>query len=76
MFSTPPFSAPGKFSNHVPLLLGSNENEGVLFNLLPLDVSAADMAAGFLARFGSAAAAVVPPLYPVRACADPFVRGC
>ena len=32
-------AATGQFSNFVPLLLGSNENEGTLFNPLPANVT-------------------------------------
>ena len=60
---------PGKFSNPVPLMIGTNENEGVLFNPLPMNVTATDMDAAASAWFGPAAAAATAPLYPVRGSA-------
>lgn len=58
--------AQGKFSNPVPFIVGSNENEGTLFNPLPFSITADDMVAAFTARFGQQAVQTVLPLYPVR----------
>lgn len=64
----------GKFSNRVPVLLGSNHDEGVSFNPLPKDATAA-MAAALVDRTYPAESAdeilamVRPsPSHAVRAC--------
>jgi carboxylesterase type B len=65
-------AAQGHFSNPVPVLLGSNENEGVLFNALAKNATSADLNALVSSLFGSAVAAAVLKAYPVRPLAAPW----
>ncbi len=66
-FTVPPteLASQGAFSNPVPLLLGTNENEGVTFNTLALNATQADVAAAVQAMFGADAAPTILGAYPV-----------
>ena len=65
-------AAAGKFANVVPLLLGSNENEGCLFNHYSRDVSIADIVSAVVAYFGNATAQRVLEQYPVSQFESPW----
>jgi hypothetical protein len=58
----------GRFSNPVPVLLGSNENEGVTFIPLATNATQGDMVAAVSAMFGAAAVPTILSAYPVRGC--------
>ena len=57
-------AAAGKFSNVVPMLIGSNVNEGTAFNTLPRSASAALVQQVMSAQFGAQATEIVLQHYP------------
>jgi hypothetical protein len=59
-------------SSQVPLLLGSNENEGDLFNPLPVDVTADGVAAALLQMFGANLTAAILKVYPLDRYSSPW----
>ena len=65
-------AAAGNFSNVVPLLLGSNENEGCLFNTYSRDVSSADIVSAIFAYFGNETAQRVLEQYPLNQFESPW----